>query len=163
MSAESRIQAIVGVGDMAFSADPAQTLVTYALGSCLGVTAWDRERQLGGLLHFMLPLSSVNPEKAEEKPAMFGDKALPAFLEKLFQMGASRRHLQVKIAGGAEIHGPDSFEIGKRNLLLARRLLWKNGLAPEAEAVGGSIGRTLRLEIGSGRVLLKDPAGEREL
>lgn len=156
-------QVIVGVGDMAVSADPDETLVTYALGSCLGVAAWDKQAKVGGLLHFMLPTSSINPQKAEENPAMFGDTGLPAFLEALFALGATRRHLVLKLAGGAEINGHDSFEIGKRNLLLARRLLWKNAIAPSAEAVEGKVGRTLRLEIGSGRVLLKDPAGEREL
>lgn len=156
-------QIVVGVGDMAVSDDPAETLVTYALGSCLGVVAWDKQAHVGGLLHFMLPASTVNPEKARDNPAMFGDTGLPEFLERLFQLGATRKHLVIKLAGGAEINGPDSFEIGKRNLLLARRLLWKNALAPVAEDVGGRIGRTLRLEIGTGRVLLKDPAGEREL
>lgn len=154
---------IVGVGDMAVSAEPAETLVTYALGSCLGVAAWDRQARVGGLLHYMLPASSINPEKAGGNPAMFGDTGLPAFLEALFALGATRRHLALRLAGGAEINGPDSFEIGKRNLLLARRLLWKNALAPVAEAVGGRVGRTLRLDVGTGRVLLKDPQGEREL
>ena len=94
---------------------------------------------------------------------MFGDTGLPLFLERLFALGATRKHLVVKLAGGAEINGPDSFEIGKRNLLLARRLLWKNALAPAAEAVGGKVGRTVRIEVGTGKVLLKDPLGEREL
>jgi chemotaxis protein CheD len=154
---------VVGVADLAVSDDPNETLVTYALGSCLGVAAWDRQARVGGLLHYMLPASSVNPEKALANPAMFGDSGLTAFLERLFHLGATRRHLVLKLAGGAEINGPDSFEIGKRNLLLARRLLWKNDLAPQAEAVGGRIGRTMRLEMGSGKVLIKDPQGEREL
>lgn len=159
----SSTQIVVGVGDMAVSNDPDECLVTYALGSCLGVVAWDKERRVGGILHFMLPMSSVNPEKAALNPAMFGDTGMPLFLEKLFQLGATRRHLALKLAGGAEITGHDSFEIGRRNLLLARRMLWKNALAPAAEAVGERMSRTLRLEVGSGRVLLKDPTGEREL
>lgn len=156
-------QIIVGVGDLAVSDDRSETLVTYALGSCLGVVAYDPHAGVGGLLHFMLPASSVNPEKARQNPAMFGDTGLPLFLQRLFERGATRRHLVIKLAGGAEINGPDSFEIGKRNLLLARRLLWKNAIAPVAEACGGRIGRTLRLDMGTGRVQLKDPAGDHEL
>jgi chemotaxis protein CheD len=152
---------IVGVGDMAISADPAETLVTYALGSCLGVLAWDKQAKVGGLLHYMLPSSAVNPAKAQDNPAMFGDTGLQEFLQKLFQLGASRRHLVIKLAGGAEISRSDSFEIGKRNLLLARSLLWKNSLVPAAEAVGGKIGRTVRIDIATGRALLKEPGGER--
>ena len=154
---------VVGVGDMAVSADQGDTLVTYALGSCLGVAAWDRQARVGGLLHFMLPNSTLNPARALERPAMFGDVGLPSFLDQLFQLGATRRHLAVKLAGGAEIIGPDGFGIGHRNLLLARRLLWRNGLAPESEAVGGRISRSLRLELGTGRLWLKDLEGEREL
>lgn len=154
---------VVGVGDMAVSQDAGELLVTYALGSCLGVAAYDPQARAGGLLHYMLPNSAVNPAKALENPAMFGDVALPAFLEQLFALGATRRHLRLCLAGGAEINGPDSFEIGKRNLLLARRLLWKNALAASAEAVGGRQGRTLRLDMGDGKVWLKDPSGEREL
>jgi len=153
---------IVGVADMAFSAEPSETLVTYALGSCLGVLAWDKQARVGGLLHYMLPASAVNPEKARENPAMFGDVGLPQFLQQLFRLGATKRGLVIKLAGGAEISRSDSFEIGKRNLLLARSLLWKNALVPAAEAVGGKIGRTVRLEIATGRARLKDPAGERE-
>jgi chemotaxis protein CheD len=152
---------IVGVGDLACSADPQETLVTYALGSCIGVTAWDRQAHVAGMLHFMLPLSSVNPEKAAANPAMFGDTGLPALLEGLFRLGAQRRSLELRLAGGAEISGGDAFEIGRRNILLARRLLWKNGLAPIAESVGGRQSRTIKLEVGSGRVLLKEPGGER--
>jgi chemotaxis protein CheD len=151
----------VGVADMAVSSDPTQTLVTYALGSCLGVMAWDRHAGVAGLLHFMLPASSINPEKARENPAMFGDLGLPQLLESLYARGAKRRSLIIKLAGGAEIQGPDSFGIGKRNILLARSLLWKNGLLPEAEVVGGRIGRTVRLEVGTGRVLLKEAGVER--
>ena len=154
---------IVGVADMAVSSEPGETLVTYALGSCVGLAAYDGVAGVGGLLHYMLPASAVNPAKALENPAMFGDTALPLFLQELFERGATRKHLVLKLAGGAAINGPDSFEIGKRNLLLARRLLWKNALAPAAEAVGGSVSRTLRLELATGRVLLKEPSGEREL
>ncbi len=160
---KSGLKSVVGVGDMGLSNDPDKTLITYALGSCLGVVAWDSHALAGGILHFMLPNSVVNPEKAAVNPAMFGDCGLPLFLQRLFQMGATRKHLTIKLAGGAEINGTDSFEIGKRNLLLAKRLLWKNALAVSAEAVGGRVSRTLRLQIGTGRVLLKDPQGEREL
>lgn len=154
---------IVGVADMAVSSDPSETLVTYALGSCLGVVAWDRRTKVGGILHYMLPSSALDPDKAREKPAMFGDVALPLFLERLIGLGATRRNLQIKLAGGAEINATDSFEIGRRNILLARQLLWKNALLPAAEAVGGRNGRTVRLEIATGRVGLKEPGGEREL
>jgi chemotaxis protein CheD len=157
------LRVVVGVGELAVSSDPGELLVTYALGSCVGVAAHDARAGVGGLLHFMLPNSAVNPEKARELPGMFGDVGLPFFLTQLFERGASRKHLVVKLAGGAEINGPDGFEIGKRNILLARRLLWKNAIVPAAEAVGGRIGRTMRLDMATGKVFLKDPDGEREL
>jgi chemotaxis protein CheD len=151
---------VVGVGELGLSASPEDRLVTYALGSCLGVSAHDPRAGVGGLLHFMLPASSLNPEKARERPAMFGDTGLPLFLGMLFEQGATRRDLVVKIAGAAGLEGGDRFGIGGRNLLLARRLLWKNGLAPTAEAVGGKGGLTLSLDIGSGETWIKDGRGK---
>jgi chemotaxis protein CheD len=154
---------VVSMAEYRVSGDPLETLVTYALGSCIGVTAHDPSAGVGGILHFMLPDSAVNPEKANGQPAMFGDTGLRDFFQDLFDKGASRVHLRIKLAGGASFKTGDMFDIGKRNLLVAKRMLWKNKLLVVSEDVGGETSRTLRLEIGTGKVFLKDSKGEREI
>lgn len=156
---------VAGVGDWVASRRPGAVLATYALGSCVGVTAWDPQAQVGGLLHFMLPDSTLNPERAKHLPGTFCDSGLARLLADMESLGASRRRLRVALAGGARAllgHG-DYFDIGRRNHLAARRKLWELGLAPEVEACGGEISRTLKLDVDSGRILLRDPSGEREL
>ena len=147
---------VVGVAEMVLSADPDDLLITHALGSCLGIAAHDAAAGVGGLLHVMMPLSKINPEKAEANPFFFVDTGVPRFLDALFDEGASKRDLQVLVAGGASINrtGNDRFAIGKRNFVVFKKLLWKNGILIGAQDVGGEKARTMRIEIATGRVML---------
>jgi chemotaxis protein CheD len=95
---------------------------------------------------------------------MFADTGIPLLLEKVCERGASKRRLVALAAGGAQIMDQEGiFEIGKRNYLVLRRILWKAGLLLQAEAVGGMNSRTVRLEIGSGRLSINEAGAEREL
>jgi chemotaxis protein CheD len=155
---------IVGVGDYKISTSPLEVLVTYSLGSCLGVTAYDPRAEVGGLLHFMLPDSRINPEKARAQPAMFADTGLTVFLNELFALGATRKGVVLKLAGASKVlKDGEFFDIGRRNVLMAKKLLWKNSLGALAEETGGEVSRTLRLRMEDGRTLLKDVRGEHEL
>jgi chemotaxis protein CheD len=157
-------QTVVNIADYRVSTDPEEVIVTYALGSCLGVAAYDPVARVGGVLHFMLANSAVNPEKAAQLPGMFGDTGLNHFTQDLMTLGGSRRNLWVKLAGAASMRGDNGFfNIGKKNLLLAQRFFWKNGILVTGEEVGGELCRTLKLEIDTGLVLLKDSTGEREI
>lgn len=141
---------------MAVSSDPEDLLITHALGSCLGIAAHDPHAGIGGLLHVMMPLSKINPEKAEDNPFVFVDTGVPRFLDRLFEGGARKQSLTVMVAGGASVNRSetDRFSIGKRNFVVFKKLLWKNGILISAEDVGGEKARTMRLEIASGRVTL---------
>lgn len=156
---------IVGVADMKISSSPGDVIVTHALGSCLGITAYDPVARVGGLLHVMLPDSSVNPDKAKINPFMFVDSGVPSFFRKLYEFGGVKKRLIVKVAGGASIQttGTDSFEIGKRNFVSLKKLFWKNGVMIEANDVGGKRARTMYLEIGTGRVWLSTAGESKEL
>ena len=148
---------IVGVVDCAFSSNAGETLVTYALGSCVAVSVHDPVGRVGGLLHFMLPESSIDPEKAVRQPYMFADTGVPLLFEKLSTLGAEKKRLQVKVAGGAQmIEGSATFNIGKRNALAVKKLLWKAGVMIQGEELGGTVSRSIMLEIGTGRVSLKE-------
>ncbi|RPI28127.1 MAG: chemotaxis protein CheD [Acidobacteria bacterium] len=142
---------------MRISQDPEDLLVTYALGSCLGIAIYDPEAHVGGLLHVMLPLSTIDPVKAKENPYMFVDTGVPLLFHRCYDAGANRDRLLIKVAGGANVSGSveDRFEIGKRNFLVLRKLLWRNGLLLKAHDVGGHHSRTLALEISTGQVRVK--------
>lgn len=154
----------VDIAEMAVVADPALILVTYSLGSCVGVSVFDPEAGVGGLIHCMLPLSRIDPRKAADRPAMFVDTGLPALLQAVYDLGASRRNLQLKAAGGGAPLGPDEvFKIGQRNLEVLGKVLWKNGLELRAQCVGGSQARTLALDLQSGRTVVRTDGKESEL
>ncbi len=156
---------IVGVADMKVSSDPDDVIVTHALGSCLGIMAYDPVAQVGGLLHAMLPLSSANPDKARANPCMFVDTGVPMLFKKIYAEGGSKPRLVVKVAGGANVHNVenDRFAIGKRNYIVLKKLFWKNGILIDAEACGGSIGRTLHMEVATGRVWVSTNGEKHEL
>lgn len=133
-------------------------LITYALGSCLGITVYDPVAKVGGMLHVMLPESNVNPAKASENPAMFVDTGVPKLFHSVYKAGAVKERLVVKVAGGASMNDgtkEDSFQIGKRNFLTLRKLLWKNNVMIKACDVGEKLSRTMILDIETGEVTLK--------
>ncbi len=156
---------IVGVADMKTSNNPGDIIVTHALGSCLGIAAHDPVAGVGGLLHVMLPMAKVNPEKAKACPCMFVDTGVPLFFHELYDLGAVKKRLIVKVAGGAKIQcgDTDSFAIGQRNHTMLKKMFWKNGILIESEDTGGTIARTMYLEIGPGRVWLSTAGVEKEL
>jgi chemotaxis protein CheD len=157
-------QIIVGMADCRVADVPGQILATYALGSCIGLVIHDAQAGVGGMLHFMLPDSTTDPARSQKNPFMFADTGIPLLLEQLFARGAIKRRLIVNAVGGAQmLDDQNVFEIGKRNYLATRRILWKAGLLLHAEAVGGSQSRTLRLEIGTGRVWVIEGRNPKEL
>lgn len=156
---------IVGVADMKVSGQQGDVIVTHALGSCLGICAHDSRAGVGGLLHVMMPLSNINPEKAKTNPYMFVDTGVPAFFHRLYDAGATKGRLTVKVAGGANVqgNGNDRFAIGKRNFVVLKKVFWKNGVMIDGQEVGGAQARTMYLDIDSGHVWLSTAGQERDL
>ncbi len=150
---------------MKVSNQPGDIIVTHALGSCLGVSVHDPVAEIGGLLHVMMPVSSVNPDKAKLNPYMFVDTGLPALFKSLYALGAQKSRLIVKVAGGANLQNgqTDRFAIGKRNYISLKKVFWKNGIMVHAEDVGGAKARTMYLHIDTGRVRLSTAGQEHDL
>jgi|UniRef100_A0A7C3WQI5 chemotaxis protein CheD len=147
---------VVGVADLKVSNRPEHVLVTHALGSCIGVAIYDPEAKVGGLLHYMLPESSLDPGRAQENPFMFADTGIPRLFRECYSMGAQKHRLRVKVAGGGQVlGGQEHFQIGRRNYAALRRIFLKNNVLIDQEDVGGCQARTLFLEIASGRVWVK--------
>jgi chemotaxis protein CheD len=149
----------VGIGGIEVSRDPAAVIVTHGLGSCIAVVAWDRLRRVGGLLHFQLPASALSPDRARETPGVFADTGIPLLFERLYALGAARRDLVVKAAGGGNFHGDGgTFDVGRRNQTMMRKIFWKAQVLVAAEDLGGSRSRTVRLFLDTGQVTVQSAA-----
>lgn len=149
---------VVGVADMAVSSDPSAELVTYSLGSCLGITIYDPLKKIGGLLHLMLPDSNIDPAKANTLPHMFVDTGVPRLFHAAYNLGADRARLVIKVTGGAQLlNGQAIFNIGARNLEAFKKLLHLQGLKIHAEETGGVVSRTVRLDLDNGDTSVKSP------
>jgi len=158
-------QIIVDIADMRVARGPDVTLATYALGSCVGVAVFDPVVHVGGLLHFMLPDSKINPGRAKANPFMFADTGVPRLFLEAYELGAEKKRMVVKVVGGANVlDGEDYFNIGKRNYMALRKILHRNGVQIAAQDIGGHGGKTMKLDLGTGHVLIRTPeGGERTL
>lgn len=146
----------VYVSDARVSSDTDDVLTTHSLGSCIGVCLYDSVARVGGLLHFQLPDSKADNTKAGEKPFMFADTGMKLLISKMVSVGANKSRLRAKLAGGATmVTGPKGFDIGKRNYLAIRKIMWKNGLFVNGEDVGGSNPRNMYLDIADGTVTVR--------
>lgn len=147
---------IVGVSDMKVSDDANSSIITYSLGSCIGIAIYDSVARVGGLAHYMLPESSLDPAKAEKNPYMFADTCIPLLFKSAYQLGAKKQRIRVVVVGGAQVIDQEGFfNIGKRNYMAARKIFWKNKVMIDYEDVGGNVNRTVKLAVKNGRILLK--------
>ncbi len=154
----------VGISELQISEAPA-VLVTYGLGSCLGITLYDPELRLGGMAHTLLP--TVRPERREPRPAKFVDSALTLMLEQMLERGASRERLQAKVVGGANMFASLSPSgdggVGARNIQAARAALEQLEIPLLAEDVGGHHGRTVEFDLASGEARVRSVRGRDKL
>jgi chemotaxis protein CheD len=152
---------VVNVGDMVVSQDPSDVLVTYSLGSCLGVAVYDPLARVGGLIHCKLPLSCNHPVKAAQNPCIFVDTGMTVFLNALFARGLRRNRAVVSVAGAAQnARLKESFPIGKNNCVVLRKILWKNEILISAGDLGGTGSRNLWLNMANGKVVVSSQGGQ---
>ncbi|MCX5856967.1 MAG: chemotaxis protein CheD [Deltaproteobacteria bacterium] len=151
---------IVGISDLKVSCNPGDVLVTYALGSCICVAIYDPKVKVGGLLHFMLPDSSLDAVKAKETPGMFADTGIPILFKSCYAYGAEKNRMIVKVAGGASIlDDTNYFRIGQKNITAMRKIFWRNNVMTDGEDTGKNFNRTVRLELETGKCILKSSDG----
>jgi len=147
---------VVGVSDMKVSNDMESILVTYSLGSCIGVAIYDSVARVGGLLHYMLPESILDQEKARKNPHMFADTGIPSLFKAAYKLGAKKQRLKVIIIGGSQILDQKGFfNIGKRNETAARKMFHKNNVIISYKDVGGVVNRTIKLAVNNGDTWIK--------
>lgn len=154
----------VNMSDAKVSSNPADVLATYSLGSCIAVCLYDPSSHIGGMIHYQLPDSKIDAQRAAEKPLMFADTGMTLLLNKMISMGAIKKRMQVKISGGAAMNiGPKGFDVGKRNYMAIRKILWKQGMIIDGEDVGGESPRNMYLNIESGAVTVRSHGLEKAL
>jgi len=144
---------VIGIGELAVTDNPHAVVVTHALGSCVAVCLWDSEAHVGGMLHFLLPDSKVNPLRAQQQPATFADLGIPLLFQAAYKIGAVKQRCVVRLVGGADVtgvQGQGMLEVGRRNQVAAKNLLWRNGVLIKAERLGGSEPRNVTLAVGTG-------------
>ncbi len=146
----------IGIGGLEVTADKGVVLITHGLGSCIAVIAYDPRRKVGGMLHFQLPTSSLSPDRAAESPGTFADTGIPLLFERMYALGSKKGDIVEKAAGGGNFHNDNvTFDIGRRNHTMMRKIFWKAQVLVAAEDVGGSKSRTARLFLDTGQVTIQ--------
>jgi chemotaxis protein CheD len=157
------VKLIVGVADMKVSNNPEESIITYSLGSCIGLVIYDPVVKVGGMLHYMLPESSIDKGKAAARPYMFADSGIPRLFKTAYQLGAAKQRMDIYVAGGAEILDQKGFfNIGKRNYIALKKMFFKNKVMINKEDVGGNVNRTVRIDISTGDIFVKT-SGSKEV
>lgn len=148
----------VGVGDFGFSKNPDEQIITYALGSCVGITFYDYVLKTGALLHAMLPCCNDHKEKCLSNPYMFVDSGMEMVLKKMIESGSEKKNLIICACGGASPtakNKEDFFQIGMKNVAAVRKFMWQKSLILKSSDFGGYDSRTIIIELSNGRVTMK--------
>jgi chemotaxis protein CheD len=157
----SAAETMVRMGELATSSEPGHVLVSLGLGSCIGLALLDRRTGRAGLAHVVLPESNGH---GTENPLKFADKAVPELLQRVVALGGRRMRLEAVLVGGASMFATTatSLEVGQRNESAVRGLLAKLRVPVVAHATGGNRGRTIRVDVASGEVTVREAGGTNE-
>jgi chemotaxis protein CheD len=155
-------ETMVRMGELAVSSEPGRVLVSLGLGSCIGLALIDRRMGIAGLAHIVLPQSQGH---GQENPRKFADLAVPEMLsqlEDLGRVGGRRLRLEAVLVGGASMFAVSaaSLEVGQRNESAVRELLGKLRIPVVADATGGNRGRTIRVDVASSAVTVREAGGK---
>lgn len=146
----------VGIGDLKVAKSP-DKIITVGLGSCVGITIYDKINKIGGLAHIMLPDSSEF--RVVNNPMKFADLAIPLLVDTVVKLGAKRNYLKAKIAGGASMFNFSDknlmMDIGNRNSMAVKNILKSMRIDIISEDLGGNKGRTITFDTNSGMLSVK--------
>ena len=155
------MELMVRMGELAISDTPGDVLVSLGLGSCIGLALVDKRAGVAGLAHIVLPAATGTPKP--ESLNKFADHAVPALVDGMVERGASRVFMQASLVGGASMFAGAGLEVGARNADAVRELVAGRRVNVVAEAVGGSKGRTVKVDVASGAVSVREAGGTEEV
>jgi chemotaxis protein CheD len=165
----SASETMVRMGELAVSSAPGHVLVSLGLGSCIGLALIDRRMGVAGLAHIVLPQSQGHTQptssagtRVNENHRKFADLAIPDLLAELEEAGARKVRLEAVLVGGASMFAvsTSSLEVGQRNEAAVREHLKGLRIPVLATATGGSKGRTIRVEVGTSAVTVREAGGK---
>lgn len=146
---------MVGIADMKIARGEGM-LITYALGSCIGICLYDPQVRVAALVHVMLPL---NMEAGRRSPLKYADTGICEALRQMEMQGACHSRIVAKIAGGARMfnmnNGGSLSNIGQRNIESTHAILRREGIRLLREDVGGSVARTLLFDAATGQACVR--------
>ncbi|WMW22351.1 chemotaxis protein CheD [Methanolobus mangrovi] len=146
---------IVGMADSAVAKKPTK-LTTLGLGSCVGISLYDKSTYIGGMVHIMLP--SIDQARSKENMAKFADTGIPSLLDSMVDEGAYKHRITAKIAGGASMFSFNSstqLNIGERNIAATKQVLKELKIPIIAQDTGLNYGRTIILDTENGELTVK--------
>ncbi len=162
-SAQRGKDLVLGLGELRAGRGDDTVLVSLGLGSCVALCAYDPVSKVGGMAHMVLPHSSEG--RSDGRNPKFVDHAIPMLLEEMEQLGAIKSRMIVKITGGGQMISTQSrnglLDIGARNVESTKAILADLGVSLQAAETGGSHGRTARLYLDSGKLLVSAVGGAR--
>lgn len=148
---------IVDIADQKIARSP-DKLITYALGSCVGVSLYDPLLKIGGLAHIFLPHAFGEPK--QEELFKFADTAVAVLIKSLKKSGCNVIRLTAKIAGGANMFASQTISIGEKNIFVVKSELNRFGIKIKAEDTGKNYGRTMIFDPSNGSVMIKSVGKE---
>lgn len=140
---------------------------TSGVGSCVVITMYDPNSKIGGLAHAMLPTANIQEQgevalseppsgfMSETLSAKYADQAVELMVQEIEKLGGKRANIRAKLIGGArmfKILSGDDFGIGYQNVESAKNKLLELGISVESEDTGGTIGRTVEINLENGLV-----------
>lgn len=144
----------VGMADYKVTKSP-NKLITLGLGSCIGITLYDKNKKIGGMAHIMLPKNNDPAVKSLK----FADVAITEMLNEMIGMGVRVRDIEAKIAGGSQMFSftasDEKKSVGYRNIVFVKDFLKEKELKIVAEDTGGNVGRTIDIDLATGVLSVK--------
>lgn len=137
------------------------SLITIGLGSCVGIALYDSRNKIAGLAHIMLPYSTQFRDNSNKKK--FADTCIPLMLSEMIKMGANKRYIVAKIAGGANMFSMEGETIGSKNSKAVEDVLNKLNIKIISRDCGGNRGRTVRVDGETGDVYIRKNGSKEEL
>lgn len=144
-------QIVVDLADMKTSNNTSAVIGTGFLGAGMALAIYDPELHVGGVLHFMLPNSTLDRQKALSNPYLFADTGIPLLFRRTYKLGAVKERLVCKLAGGGATLNV-GFDVGTENAQAVRNILAANGVKLHGECLGGVASMSLCLNLFDGRV-----------